>query len=99
MGAKIIWSPGAKKSLEELVSFLESKWEKKIIENLFSELNDSLKHISLNPEMFPLISTSKNIRKCVIERKTLLLYRIKSKNIIELVILVDSRCNPKKYKI
>jgi addiction module RelE/StbE family toxin len=99
MGAKIIWSPIAKKSLEELVSFLETKWGEKVIENLFVELNHSLKQISLTPEMYPLVSTSKNIRKCVIKRKTLLLYRVKSKDTIELVILLDSRRNPKKYKI
>jgi hypothetical protein len=29
----------------------------------------------------------------------LLLYRVKSKDTIELVILLDSRRNPKKYKI
>ncbi len=70
MGAKILWSPGAKKSLEEPVSFLETKWEKKVIVNLLTELNHSLKQISLNPEMCPLVSTSKKIRKCVVKRKT-----------------------------
>jgi len=77
MEARVIWSPTTKKSLEELVSFLETKWENKVIVNFFEELNHSLKQISLNPEMYPLVSTSKNIRKCIIKRKTLLLYRVK----------------------
>ncbi len=96
---KIIWSPGAKKSFEELVNFLEIKWEKKVIQNLFSELNKSLDHISLNPEIFPIVSNTKKLRKCVIKKRTLLLYRIKSKDIIELVIFADTRQNPKKYEI
>jgi len=96
---QIIWSPDAAKSFEQLILFLETKWEKKVIENLFSELNKTLKLISLNPEMFPLVSPSKNIRKCVIKRKTLLLYRVKTKEAIQLVVFADARQNPKKYDI
>lgn len=96
---QIIWSPGAAKSFEQLISFIEAKWEKKVIENLFSELNKTLQLISLNPEIFPLASPSKNIRKCVIKRKTLLLYRVKTKGVIQLVVFADVRQNPKKYNI
>lgn len=96
---QIIWSPGAAKSFEQLISFIEAKWEKKVIENLFSELNKTLQLISLNPEIFPLVSPSKNIRKCVIKRKTLLLYRVKTKGVIQLVVFADARQNPKKYNI
>lgn len=96
---QIIWSPGAAKSFEQLILFLEAKWEKKVIENLFLELNKTLQLISLNPEMFPLVYPDKNIRKCVIKRKTLLLYRVKTKENIQLVIFADARQNPKKYII
>jgi len=100
MTGKIIWSSSAKKSFDNLVSFLESKWKKKVIEKLFSELDNALKSIAKNPEMYPAISSNKKeVRKCIIRKKTLLLYRIKSKNVIELAIFADTRQNPKKYKI
>lgn len=98
MPLKIIWSPTAKKSFDNLVNFLEQKWEKKVIVKLFSELNECLDLISNNPELFPVFSKKKNLRKCVIRRKTLLLYKIKSKDKIELVLLVDTRQNLKKYR-
>lgn len=97
MAHKIIWSPSAKRSFDELISFLEKKWEKKVIANLFLDLNNSLELIAVRPTMFPLISKRKGLRKCVLKRKTLLLYRIKQ-NHIELVMFIDSRRNPLKYK-
>ncbi len=100
MTKKIIWSIAAKKSFDNLIVILESKWEKKVIEKLFSELNKTLQSISKNPELYPAVSSSKqDLRKCAIRKKTLLVYRIKSKNIIELAIFADVRQNPKKYKI
>jgi plasmid stabilization system protein ParE len=99
MAAKIIWSPTARKSFDTLINSLEAKWEKKVIENLFSDLNTTLTLITHNPDMFPLISTRKKLRKCVLRKKTLLIYRVKDNGSIELVIFADSRQNPKKYKI
>lgn len=96
---KIIWSPTSRKSFDNLVLFLESKWEKKVIDKLFSDLNNTLKSISNNPEMFPMVSSKRKLRKCVLRKKTILLYRIQSKDIIELVIFADSRQTPKKYSI
>ena len=99
MAGKIIWSSTAKKSFDNLIEFLESKWEKKVIEKLFSELSTTLTAISRNPEMYPMVSPKKELRKCIVRKKTLLIYRIKSKDNIELVIFADTRQNPKKYKI
>jgi plasmid stabilization system protein ParE len=42
MAAKILWSPSAKKSFDDLIAFLETKWGKRVIENLFSSLNLAL---------------------------------------------------------
>lgn len=78
MSAKIIWSSIARKSFDDLVVFLESKWEKKVIDKLFTELNRILKELSENPEMYPEVSSRRKLRKCVIRRKTLLFYRVKS---------------------
>lgn len=93
---KIIWSPKAVSSLEKLVSFIEHKWTKKVVDGLLDEIEDAIALIEQNPKIYPLFSHKKQMRKCVIKRKTLLFYREKS-NKIEIVLLIDSRQNPKKY--
>ena len=95
---KIIWSPSAKKSFDNLVLFLEKKWEAKVIIKLFNELEITLKVIAENPWLFPLISDKKQIRKCLIRKRTLLFFTINEKtNTIELVLFVDGRMNPLKF--
>lgn len=96
MPAKIIWSPRAQLSFDSLVFFLEKKWEKKVIQKLFEEVNEALIHISHSPELYPVCSAKKSLRKCVIKRRTLMLYRIID-NHLEIVVFADGRQNPKKY--
>jgi plasmid stabilization system protein ParE len=96
---EIIWSPRAKRNFDDLVSFLEQKWEKKVIIKLFEELESVLKLISKNPFLFPVISDKKQIRKCLVRRRTILLYAIhEDDDRIELILFVDGRVNPLKYK-
>jgi plasmid stabilization system protein ParE len=94
---EIIWSPQAKTSLDELIEFLESKWSVKTISTFLKEIEHVLSLISGQPNMYPIFSKKKKIHKCVVKRKTLLLYRTLPTH-IELVKFVDGRQNPSKYK-
>ena len=96
MAAEIIWSPGAEKSFDAFILFLELKWNEKVIAKLLKELNETLEAIAENPYMFPEYSKKKKLRKCVLRRRTILLYRVKSLTKIELAIFADTRQNPKK---
>ena len=97
---KIIWSPSARRSFDNLIAFLELKWEPAVIIKLFNELGDSLKLIGGNPYLFPIISHKMQIRKCVLRKRTILLYRINERSkSIELILFIDGRVNPLKYKL
>ena len=98
MKLEVIWSPQAGKSLDRLVEFLEQKWPEKVIEDLLQEVDSAINAISRQPLMYPYLSQKKEVHKCVIKRKTLLLYRIFSSH-VELLKFVDSRQNPSKYRI
>lgn len=52
----IIWSARARQNFDDLVAFLEYKWEPKVIIRLFEELESNLKLISENPFLFPVVS-------------------------------------------
>ena len=78
---------------------MEAKWEKKVIEKLFAELFKTLKVIAENPEIYPVASSKKAIRKCIIRKKTVLIYKINSDKNILLLVFADTRQNPNKYKI
>ncbi len=96
MGLKVIWSPQAKKSLDKLIEFLEIKWSEKVITNLLKEVDSTVRAISKKPLMYPYLSEKKEVHKCVIKKKTLLLYKVSATQ-IELLKFIDSRQNPSKY--
>ncbi|OFY83047.1 MAG: hypothetical protein A3F72_18795 [Bacteroidetes bacterium RIFCSPLOWO2_12_FULL_35_15] len=93
---KIVWSPKAVNSLKQLIAFVELKWSNKVVNSLLNEIDEVILSIANNPKIYPLFSRKKQLRKCVIKKKTLLFYRERS-NKIEIVLLIDSRQNPKKY--
>jgi plasmid stabilization system protein ParE len=97
---KIVWSQTAETSFDDLVFYLGNKWGPAIITKLFVEMEIALKLISDNPYIFPVISPKKQIRKCVIRKRTILLYKINWKNQeIEIILVIDGRINPLKYKL
>mgnify|MGYP001560589577 CR=1 FL=1 len=92
----VIWSPQAKKSLDSLVEFLEQKWSVKVIRDFLREVDSTIYAISKQPLMYPYLSEKKEVHKCVIKKKTLLLYKV-SPTQVELLKFIDSRQNPSKY--
>lgn len=95
---KIIWSPQAITSLQQLIHFIDDKWNKKVSDNLLNEIDKEVKRIRKNPFLYPLYSRKKDLRKCVIKKKTLLIYRV-TLHEIAIVLLVDVRQNPNKFKL
>ena len=93
---KIIWSPKAIASLGRLIKFLDNKWEKKVGDGLLSEIDKAVERISKNPFLYPLYSKKKNIRKCLVKKRTLLFYRATSAEIL-ILLFVDARQNPKNF--
>ena len=56
---KVIWSPKAISSLEQLVKFIDNKWNRKVADKLLDEIDNNIMLISQNPAMFPLYSKNK----------------------------------------
>ena len=56
---KVIWSPKAISSVEQLVKFIDNKWNRKVADKLLDEIDNNIMLISQNPAMFPLYSKNK----------------------------------------
>lgn len=94
MAYRITWSPEALESAELLLEFILINWGKESSDRLVKSINATLQLIAIYPEMYPVLSPdSRKIRKCVIQNKTLLLYRLIGENEIEIVLLIDARQN------
>lgn len=95
MSRSFYFSKRAEKRLIELLEYLEKNWSEKEKNNFIAKLDRSVKIISKFPESFPHSKSNKFTHKCVLTKHNILIYRI-HENEIEIIMIFDSRQNPKK---
>ena len=94
----VLWSPSAKKDIENITDYLIKEWGTRIVSNFLSKLNWIISQIVINPKQYPKINSKLKIRKCVITKQNTLFYRIKGTK-VEIIRIYDTRQNPKKLRI
>ena len=98
MKLEIIWSPRAEMEFADILSYINSEWNEKVVLNFINSLDGVLIQLSENPLMFPLFDKKREIRKCVLNKRVILFYRLRNEN-IELVSLFNTRQNPRKINL
>tara|TARA_R110000772_G_scaffold47152_1_gene107914 strand:- start:254 stop:559 length:306 start_codon:yes stop_codon:yes gene_type:complete len=95
----VYFSDIAETKLEELTTYLLSKWGNKVKKDFLSKLNKKIEQISTQPESCPFSKESGGIYKCVVTKQNTFYYRINSElNDIEIITFFDTRQNPNKLK-
>lgn len=94
MEYQIIWLPKAEERFQEIIEYLDYKWNDKVIADFIERTETVLLQIKRRPTMFR-HSAKMNIYEVLITKHNLLLYQIKGSR-IELLTFFDSRQNPKK---
>ncbi len=97
-GYKILWTDFALKELEDTIKYLEEYWTEKELQNLALNIEETLKLISQNPELFQVSEIKKDIRRAIILSHNTLYFRVKN-NQIEIISFFSNRQNPKKRKL
>jgi plasmid stabilization system protein ParE len=95
MANQVIWSPAAEKDLENVLDYLHSKWNNRVLNRFLNRIDDCVGIIMEDPKIFPIINQELNIRKCVVTMHNTLYYR-ESDSSIQIIRLFDSRQDPKK---
>ena len=94
---KIIITDKAKINIINIFDYLELKWNLKVKTKFAFKLNEMIKLIKINPDIFPISEKNKRLRKCVVTKQSTLYYSFNSNQII-IVSLFDTRQDPKKIK-
>lgn len=97
MAQKIIWTPEAENTFDQVIAYLEEHWTEKEIRKFIKKTNEVIHHISFHPLAYR--SAGKDdIREALITKQNLLLYRISGK-VIYLLYFWDTRKNPVKKPV
>src|SRR5580698_2883594 len=86
MVCKIIWSPLALKTYIANLEYLEKEWSVKEVANFTLSVQKKLELLSIHPKIGIRSSKRKSLRKVVIHKRMILIYRYKAqKKEIEIV--------------
>jgi len=96
-GYKILWTDHALKELAETYDYLKIHFTKREMNKLSTEIDKTLKLISINPSLFPL-SEFKGVRRIIIKKFNTMYYREKE-NTVEILSFFSNRQDPNKRKI
>lgn len=92
---KIIWTKNAELTLNEIVDYIENDFGNLIAENYYLKVLETVDNIENIPDLYPIFKKQDNIRKAVINKKTILYYRVVENDIL-LLAFYDVRMGTHK---
>jgi plasmid stabilization system protein ParE len=86
MAFKVVWTPEASASLDQIISYIEQNWSKKEIAAFIQKSNRAIHLISKHPYLFN-VSEKRNVRKAFISKHNSLFYKTDEPN--QRIILIS----------
>jgi plasmid stabilization system protein ParE len=95
MAKTVLLTPIAKDDLENVMTYLFENWSLNVLENFLALYEPKIATIADYPDRFPVIHQKSGLRKAVLTRHNIILYREKPDH-IEVISVFDTRQNPVK---
>jgi plasmid stabilization system protein ParE len=92
----VIWTDFSEITVGEICNYLEKNFGLKTAEEYYFDVLSTVERIEFNPEVFPEHKNQSKVRKAVINKKTILYYKITEFNIV-LLAFYDVRMNTHKF--
>ena len=92
----VLWTDRALRNASSIKKYLEINFSTREVENFYSLLHAFEIAISAFPNLYPKSKIKRRIRRAVLSKVLSVYYRI-SKNRIEVLALLDNRCDISKW--
>jgi plasmid stabilization system protein ParE len=93
MSFTIIFSEKAKSNIEKIAEYLDEEWSENVKLKFLTDISKAVKQLAIMPFMFPSSDKMEGLRRCVVNRHTVLYYRI-NQEIIEVINIKGTRQSP-----
>jgi plasmid stabilization system protein ParE len=93
MRLEVRFSEEAEKDLQDIVTYLQEVWNEKVVDEFINEIDEQIDRIAEMPYLFPKTEKRENVRKCLINKRVALFYKV-TENIIFLLSFRSTRRNP-----
>ena len=79
---EIVWTAFSEISLLEIVEYIDKDFGTLVAENYYFKVLETVENIEITPSLFPIYQQSTDTRKAVINKKTILYYKIVEEKIM-----------------
>ena len=98
MSYSLSWTTRAEETFNKNIEYLELEWSNSVLNKFLDRVEYTLENISDNPYLYPLHNSSKDIRRCIINGRIILYFRIIDDNTIDLITFFNTWQNPDKLE-
>ena len=95
MAKPVFVTPSAKDDLDNILFYLSENWSASVLENFLALYEAKISIIAEYPARYPFINQKKSLRKAVLTKHNIILYRGKTDQ-IEIISIFDTRQDPDK---
>ncbi|MDX2046973.1 MAG: type II toxin-antitoxin system RelE/ParE family toxin [Chitinophagaceae bacterium] len=97
MPKNVVFTLEALDDINNIITYLKLEWGESVCQSFLFKLTSVRNIISEHPRIFSYHNKRKNIRKVAFAANRVLYYRNR-RNIIEIMVVFDTRQNPRKLK-
>lgn len=92
---EIIWAEEALENIDAIARYIGKNWSFKEVDHFFRQISEEEKILSVHPEAFRMINPQKQLRRTIVNKRTIIQYRVdKPKQQVHIVSVFDARSNP-----
>ena len=99
MSYSINWTLRGELTFHENIEYLEQEWNNAVINQFLERVGVVIDKIRMNPFLYPQHKPSQNIRRCIINGRIILYYRIIDPETIDILLFWNTSQNPDKLDI
>jgi plasmid stabilization system protein ParE len=94
-GFKIRWTTHALSELSDTIKYLQENWTEKELIQFANAVDNTVEIISRHPEIYPVSSNKRKIRRAVVDKNNTLYYRV-VQNSIQILSVFGTKQDPAK---
>jgi plasmid stabilization system protein ParE len=76
MKLEVRFTEEAEKNLQDIVTYLEEVWNQKVVDEFISDIDEQIERIVEMPFLFQKTEKRENVRKCLINKRVALFYKV-----------------------
>jgi plasmid stabilization system protein ParE len=76
MRLEVRFTEEAEKDLHDIITYIREVWNEKVVDKFVSEIDEQIDRIAEMPYLFQKTEKRENVRKCLINKRVALFYKV-----------------------